>query len=138
MIEDLESVYSDNYPSQPTIFYWIQVFRNGRTKVDDDTKPGTPAEIGDFLEEKLLKIVHEERRITEEELTGKGSVFNIMKNYRIKKLCSRFVPYFLSREMCDQRMQCCEQNLCLYEKLGDSYLLHNLINEDETPLSLLR
>ena len=87
-----------------------------------------------------MKIVREERRITKDELAvrlnvSKGTVFNIMKSNRIRKLCSRCVPYFLSREMCDQRMQCCQQNLTLYEEVGDS-LLKNLITEDETPLSL--
>lgn len=57
------SVYDDNAPCRTSIYYWIGEFRNGRTKVDDDTKPETPAEFGDFHEEKLLQIVREERGI---------------------------------------------------------------------------
>ena len=141
IIEELRSVYGDNAPSRSTIYYWIGEFKNGgRTNVEDDLRSGRPVEIGDNEEEKLIKTVREERRITKDELAvrlniSKGSVFNIMKKCGIRKLCSRFVPYFISREMCDKRMQCCEQNLSLYEELGDT-MLQNLITEDETPLSL--
>ena len=42
---------------------------------------------------------------------------------------------FLTSEMCDRRLQCCNQVTDLHQSLGDS-LLHNIITEDETPLPL--
>ena len=53
----------------------------------------------------------------------------------IRKFCSRFVPYFLSAEMCEKRLLCCRDNIRIYEELGDQ-MLDNIVTEDETPLSL--
>ncbi len=66
---------------------------------------------------------------------GYGTVVNLLKELGIRKLCSRFVPYFLSGEMCERRVQCCRENLELHSRLGDN-LLRNIVTEDETPLSL--
>jgi [histone H3]-lysine36 N-dimethyltransferase SETMAR len=53
----------------------------------------------------------------------------------IKKLCSRFVPRFLTGDMQQRRFECCQRNLETFENLGDAFL-KNIITEDETPLSL--
>ena len=51
-----------------------------------------------------------------------------MKHLDILKLCSRFVPYFLIQEMCQRWLQCCKNNLHIFETVGDS-LLDNVITQ---------
>ena len=64
-----------------------------------------------------------------------GLVCNMIKRLSIRKLSSCFVPYFLTQEMGQQRLQCCENDLHIFETVGDC-LLDNVITEDETLLSL--
>ena len=42
---------------------------------------------------------------------------------------------FLTAEVREKRMQACEENLALFEVHGRNFL-HNIITQDETPLSL--
>ena len=60
---------------------------------------------------------------------------DILKSNGIRKLSSRFVPRFLTAEMCQRRLQSCEENLRLHEEHGRTFL-ENMVTVDETPLSL--
>lgn len=140
IIEELKLAYGDSAPSRTTTYDWIKQFKGGRTSVEDDKSTGRPLEIGESHEQKLCQIIQNERRITKQELAVRlnvsyGTVFNLMKQLGIRKLCSRFVPYFLTHEMCQRRKECCEINLKTLEEVGQ-HMLHNIITEDETPLSL--
>jgi hypothetical protein len=53
----------------------------------------------------------------------------------VRKLCSRFVPKFISGEMTANRLACCEYNFKLHDKYGDA-LLQNIVTEDKTHISL--
>ena len=132
IIQELQAAYNNDVPSQATIYFWIQQFKHGRTSVED--------EIGEGHLDKLKKVVSEGRRITKNLLAERlnvsyGSTHSILEQLGIRKLCSRFVPRFLSAEMMDARLECCQHNLELYDRLGDN-LLKNIITQDETPLSL--
>ena len=59
----------------------------------------------------------------------------MLEGIGIRKLCSRFVPRFLTAEMREKRMQACQENLALFHAFGQN-CLKNIITEDETPLSL--
>lgn len=140
IIAELSAAYGDETPSRATIYNWINEFKRGRTDVMDGKSTGRPVEIGDDCREKLEQIVRADRRITKKQLAEElhvsfGTVVNMLAELGIRKLCSRFVPYFLSGEMCERRLQCCQQNLELHQSLGDA-LVSNIITEDETPLSL--
>lgn len=140
IIQELNAAYGNDVPSQATIYFWIQQFKHGRTSVEDDERCGRPCEIGDAHLDKLKKIVCEERRITKDLLAQRlnvsyGSIHSMLQQLGIRKLCSRFVPHFLSAEMMDTRLECCRHNLALHDRLGDN-LLKNIITQDESPLSL--
>jgi histone-lysine N-methyltransferase SETMAR len=137
---DLSTVYGDQCPSQATIYRWYNDFKSGRTSVVDEDKPGRPSEISEGIAEKLTKIIQNERRITTRELTtrlnvSKGSLHTLLASSGIRKLCSRFVPRFLTAEMMDRRLESCSENLKTFERFGDRFL-DNIITMDETPLSL--
>lgn len=123
-----------------TIKRWFNEFKSGRTSVMDLEKSGRPSEIDEKMTEKLVKIIQNERKITTRELTrrlnvSEGTVETLLSETGIRKLCSRFVPRFLTAEMQARRLSCCEENLKILERTGES-LLENIITMDETSLSL--
>lgn len=139
--DELVAVYRDECPSWSTIKRWVNEFQSGRTSVMDEERPGRPVEIDeDKTIMDLEKIVQEERRITTRQLTmrlniSKGTLHALLRSCGIRKLCSRFVPRFLTAEMRERRLTSCQDNLRLYEEIGD-HLLKNIITMDETPLAL--
>lgn len=140
VIADLNEVYGDDCPSTRTIFRWYSYFQGGRTSVCDEERPGRPPEIQENFSEKLQKIVKSERKITTRELTSrlnvsKGTIYTSLKEAGIRKLCSRFVPRFLTAEMQSRRLECCLSNLDTFESVGELFL-DNIITMDETPVSL--
>jgi histone-lysine N-methyltransferase SETMAR len=137
--ELLQSTYQKDAPSLSTVKNWVNAFRGGRTSVFDDDREGRPQEISDNVDEKLLKTVQEERRISIRTLStalniSVGSVHARLKALGVRKLCSRFVPRFLSGEMMENRRIACESNIDMWNQHGDKFLW-NILTEDETPLS---
>ena len=137
---ELSSVYGEESSSISTVKRWFNHFRDDRTSVFDEEKSGRPREIGEEIAKKLKKIVQCERRITTRELTMRlnvstGTIQSLLAETGIRKLCSRFVPRFLTADMKDRRLMCCQENLNLYERIGDRFL-QNIMTMDETPLAL--
>ena len=140
ILKVLQETYADECPSRTTIYDWISQFKKGRQSVFDDEKSGRPCEIGDEKREECAKIVKGERRLTIKNLSERlhvsvGSVHTILHGLGIRKLASRFVPKFLTSEMCENRLQCCQENILIFDEYGDNFL-KNIITVDETPLSL--
>lgn len=140
IIKELNEGYGSEAPSTATIYRWIGYFKGGRTSVFDETKSGRPMEIDEKITEKCKNIIGNDRKITIRELSkglnvSTGYVHNILDQCGIRKLCSRFVPKFLTPDMCQNRQRACESNLQLYDELGAEFV-RNIITVDETPLSL--
>lgn len=141
ILQQLTEVYQGDCPSKAVVYHWIGEFKRGRTSVFDDERSGRPIEIDqENLEKRCMEIIRDERRITTKELQNKlnvshGKVCELLKNLGIRKLSSRFVPHFLTGEMCEARMACCQQNLDLWRQHGHKFLW-NIVTVDETPLSL--
>ena len=140
ILHQLRTTYGEMCPSRTTVYDWISQFRRGRQSVFDEEKCGRPVEIPDETKEKCAQIVRHERRITIRHLSQRlnvsyGQTHTFLHELGVRKLCSRFVPKFLTAEMCERRLQCCEDNLKVYEEHGENFL-RNIITEDETPLAL--
>jgi len=140
IVAELNAGYGLESPSLSTVKRWFNEFKRGRTSVFDEEKSGRPSEINENVTEKLQEIVKQERRITTRELTSrlnvsKGTVNTLLSSFGIRKLCSRFIPRFLTAEMQSCRLDCCQKNLELFEQFGDLFLV-NIITMDETTLSL--
>ena len=140
VIKELMNVYEDKCPSSATIKYWFREFKSGRLSVFDAERTGRPQEINDTMEEKIKNLIIENRKMTTRVMCeflniSKGTLYNKLKEMGIRKLCSRFVPRLLTGEMMNNRRIAAENNLKLYEELGDD-LINNIITQDETPLSL--
>jgi transposase len=140
ILAQLQEVYGAQCPSRATIYNWIRDFRNHRESVFDAERSGRPAEISDEKSEMCEDIIVHHRRISIKDLAQRlcisyGSTRAIVKELGIRKLCSRFVPRFLSGEMCERRLDCCLSNLHLLAEHGQNFLA-NIITQDETPISL--
>lgn len=123
----------------------VTVFKRGRQTIDDDPRSGRPSEVkNEETIEKCEKIIDENRRITVEELSAclhvsvsVGSAHALIHELGFHKVSSRFVPLprFLTAEMREDRVECCQANLKVYKKYGEAFL-NNIVTVDETPLSL--
>lgn len=136
----MNDAYGEEAPSVATVKRWLNEFKRGRTSVLDDERSGRPPEIDEKITQKCQEIVQSERRITTRELKtrlyiSKGTVHNILRSLGVRKLCSRFVPHFLTAEMQARRLKSCKQNIACFNQLGERFL-DNIITMDETPLSL--
>ena len=137
--ESLQSTYKKDAPCLSTVKNWVNVFRGGRTSVFDEPREGRPQEISENVDEKLLQIVQKERRISIRDLSAAlnistGGVHARLTALGVRKLCSRFVPRFLTSEMMENRRVACENNIDIWKEHGDKFLW-NILTEDETPLS---
>ena len=99
MMIQLKEVYGKVEPAPTTLYKWLKVFKGGRTNIADGERSGRPQEIGDDKVEKLKEIVVSERKATKQELASRlnvsyGTVHTMLQSMGIRKLCSRFVPYF--------------------------------------------
>jgi [histone H3]-lysine36 N-dimethyltransferase SETMAR len=140
ILHQLQEAYGNECPSRATVYNWIRDFKHGRQSVFDAERSGRPCEILSGKRDLCAKIVTEERRISIRELATRLSIsyhstYDMLHSFGLRKLCSRFVPRFLSGEMCDQRLQCCTANLQLFESHGDGFI-NNIVTQDETPVSL--
>ena len=118
-------------------------YKNGRSSVTDEPRPGRPTEISESKSEDSLSIILNERHITIRQLAERlnisyGTVQSKLKELGIRKLASRFVPRFLSGEMMDNRLASCEEFCELYEKYGNSFLQNILKMKLSSPCTCQR
>ena len=140
IIQELKEVYGESSPSQRTVYEWLAHFKNGRTNVMDEKSSGRPQEIPDSKKEALTKIIKNDKRITTRNLTNilnvsKGTLHTFLRQLGVRRLCSRFVPKFLTAEMMQRRFDCCNENISIFDEEGER-MLSNIVTMDETPLSL--
>lgn len=140
IINELREVYEEECPSKSFVYNWMREFGSGRTSVFDEKCGGRPIEIGDTKEQEVSTIIRNNRRITIRELSTRVNVsldscHRILKSLGVRKLSSRFVPRFLTREMMDRRLDCCEAFSNLLQEHGDDFKF-NILTEDETALNL--
>ena len=66
---------------------------------------------------------------------SKITIQRLLAQLGIRKLCSRFVPKFLTAEMMVRRFNACKHNISLMDEIRPRFL-ENIVTEDEPPLSL--
>ena len=95
--------------------------------------PGKPVKIDEKITKSLKEIVKNERKTTTGEVkarinVSKGILYTLLTSLGIRKLCSRFIPRFLTAEMQDRRMQCCRENLSILNSVAYR-VIHNCFLE---------
>ena len=98
----------------------MREFKAGRESVFDAEREGRLRKISENKLDQCHNILLSDRRSGIRELSQRlnvsyGSAQGLLQELGVRKLCSRFVPKFLTAEMCQRRFQCCKSNLEVYE-----------------------
>ena len=109
----LKPVYGDETLDRSTIQRWVQRFKTGDFDISDKERPGRPSSVTTDKNSALVeKMVKNNRTITTYQLmerlsSSKGSVLRLLEDLGYRKLCSKWVPKLLTREMMQTRKDIC-------------------------------
>jgi histone-lysine N-methyltransferase SETMAR len=104
---DLDLVYGKNLHS---IVRWVSMFKEGRTNVMDDPRPGWLVSATSEKDISTFKaIVDEDARYTMEEISDKlglnvSYVFCILKE-KLRKVCAHWIPHLLTSNQKRMRIE---------------------------------
>jgi len=125
----MSAQYGNKVLSRRIVYEWIEMFKNGRMSVTDAERSERPATATTTRnEEGTLELIHENRRMTFEEIAGRlnvsvGSAFSLIHDsLQFSKVCSRWVPKELTE---DRKCKCLDvysRHLAHYREEGDNCL----------------
>ena len=80
----------------------------------------------------MKKIESANKKITQTELSiqlnvSKIAIHGLLAQLGIRKLCSRFVPKFITAEMMVRRFNACKHNISLMDEIGPRFLKNNTL-----------
>lgn len=134
----LDGVYGNAAPSYSTVKEWAKRFRLGYESLEDDDRPGRPADSITSENVALLeKIVLSDRRLKVKELSAMSNLPEttvrriLHKHLKMKKICARWVPKLLSAVQRQQRVDCARSFLALCEA-NPKKVLESIVTGDET------
>lgn len=133
----IKKVYKDDAMGRSTTFEWYCNFKNGRTSVFDEPRPGRPTSVRNDENAVLVRsLIEDNRKITirsiaEETDLSFGTVQKIITvDLDMIRVAAKFVPKMLTREQKANRKDVCEN---LTEMLNtEPDLLQKIIAGDES------
>jgi [histone H3]-lysine36 N-dimethyltransferase SETMAR len=138
IIVRMKKMYGINCLSVKNIYKWVIFFKDGRKSVSDNPRPGCPIVTNTTtMAKEIEKIIFNNRKIKISEISNKvnisyGPVFKIVhENLKFKKICSRWVPRYLTREQKLNRAHIAKAHLDRYSIEGNSFL-GRIVTGDET------
>ena len=99
-------MYGENTLPYRTVAGWVSYFKEGRSSVKDQARPGRPVSAtfeNDFATV-VQSIVQQDSRYTVEEISDLSSlsspyIFTILKEkLKLQKICARWIPHLLAPE----------------------------------------
>ena len=130
----MADVYGDSSPKYSTVAKWSAEFKRGRDSLEDDPRPGRPA---DVISQKMIeRLVLNNRRIKVAKLASEcgisnGSVYTIIhENLGMSKVSARLVPRNLNMQDRQQRVES-SQELEVYNANPEDFHTR-LVTGDET------
>ena len=137
----MADLYGDSSPKYSTVATWSVEFKRGRDSLEDDPRPGRPADvISQEMITRVEKLVLNNRRIIVAELASEcgisnGSVYTIIHEHLgMSKVSARWVPRNLNMQDRQQRVESSQELLEVYNANPKDF--HNrLVTEDETWLN---
>ena len=106
----MADVYGDSCPKYSTVAKWSAEFKHGRDSLEDDPKPGCPADvISQEMIDRVERLVLNNHRIKVAELASEcgisnGSVYTIIHEHLgMSKVSTRWVPRNLNMQDRQQR-----------------------------------
>lgn len=138
IIDALRRVYGSNTPPPPTVYRWIQQFKEGRETIEDDPRSGRPSTscTNDHVTA-VQALIEKDRRssidfIAETVGISHGSAHTIIsETLGLSKLSARWVPRALRPEHKIQRIECAI-NLLNSLQVDSENFFRSIVTGDET------
>ena len=134
----LVNVFDKSAPSYATVTNWMREFKRGREDIKDAPRPGRPStETTEDNVQKVHQVVLENRKVSiveiqEETGISYGTVSRILHEHlSMSKVCCRWVPRLLTREMKGKRIAMSRELLDLYDADPDEFKFR-IVTGDET------
>ena len=114
----MADVYGDSSPKYSTVAKWSAEFKRGRDSLEDDPRPGHPADvISQEMIDRVERLVLNNRRIKVAKLASEcgvsnGSVYTIIHEHLgMSKVSAKWVPRNLNMQDCQQRVESSQELL---------------------------
>jgi len=135
--EMLKLVYGDDCLSRSSVFEWFSRFKDGREDFEDDARSGRPKSVRTpELIEKVRQLIENDRRMTlrmlEDQVEANKDTIHaiLIEDLGKRKICSKFVPHFLTDE---QKLMRLESSLELMQSVDKQpKFLEAIVTGDET------
>ena len=137
-INQLNSVFGVEAPSNTTVFRWYREFNFGRRSLTDKFREGRPKSV--VVPENIdavEKMIREDRHVTYREIEATlgismTSIHKILHEHlAVKKICSRWIPHNLKDAQKKARVDWCKEMLKEYNR-GSSKAVYNIVTGDES------
>ena len=135
---ELGEVHGDSAPSLKTIYFWINEFKRGRTRTEDEARSGRPVEVTTpEMIAKIHRIVMDDRRMKVRDIAeivgiSVDRVHNILhEKLEMKKLCARWVPRLLTIDQKRKRHDISQQCLSKLKRNSQDFW-RRFVTVDET------
>ena len=131
----MADVYGDSSPKYSTMAKWSAEFKHGRDSLEDDPRPGRPADV--ISQEMIDRVVLNNRRIKVAKLASEcgisnGSVYTIIHEHLGMSIVSaRWVPRNLNMQDRQQRVESSQELLEVYNANPEDFHTR-LVTGDET------
>ena len=134
----MADVYGDSSPKYSTMAKWSAEFKCGRDSLEDDPRPGHPADvISQEMIDHVERLVLNNRQIKVAELASEcgisnGSVYTIIhEHFGMSKVSARWVPRNLNMQDRQQRVESSQELLEVYNANPEGFHIR-LVTGDET------
>ena len=108
----MADVYGDSSPKYSTVAKWSAEFKSGRDSLEDDPRPGNPADvISQEMIDRVERLVLNNRRIKVAKLASEcgisnGSVYSIIHEHLgMSKVSARWVPRNLNMQDSQEKVE---------------------------------
>lgn len=138
IMNEMGAVYGDQCPSKTMIYKWNGLFKQGRESIEDDSRPGRPAEVTTpDIVEKIEKLISEDARLKKKQLSAivgvsDTTILRILHDHLgMSKVSARWVPRMLTPLHKQQRIEASKHflELCSEESTP---VLERIVTGDET------
>lgn len=133
----VDAGFGEGVVSHTTVYTWYKRFKDGRTSLEDDERSGRPTTaVTDENETRVRALLKQDRHMSLRMLSdklniSKNSVGMILKEkMHRRKVCSRFVPHFLTPEQKERRVDCCRDFVETCD--ADPNFLSSIVTGDES------
>ena len=136
----ISDVYGDSIPKYSTVAKWSAEFKRGRDSLEDDPRPGRPADdISQEMIDRVERLVLNNRRIKVAELASEcvisnGSVYTtIHEHLGVSKVSARWVPRNLNMQDRQQRVESSQEFLKVYNANPEDFHTRLVIGDETWP-----